>query len=104
MSWTILLLSGVLEAVWATAIAASDGFRRIVPTIVFLTAGGLSMAGLAYAMQEISVGTAYAVWVGVGAVLTVLVAVCRGEERLTAVRTALLAGLIVCVIGLKAVA
>jgi len=104
MSWSILLLSGVLEAVWASAIAASDGFRRVVPTVVFLTAGGLSMAGLAYAMQEISVGTAYAVWVGIGAVLTVLVAVLRGEERLTASRAALLTGLVVCVVGLKGVA
>ncbi|WP_320783015.1 DMT family transporter [Streptomyces sp. CRN 30] len=61
------------------------------------------MAGLAYAMGSLPVGTAYAVWAGIGAVLTVMIAAARGQDRLTPLRAALLAGLIGCVIGLKAV-
>ena len=71
MSWVILVLSGVLEAVWATALGKSENFSRAVPSVVFLVALALSMAGLAYAMRELPVGTSYAVWVGIGALLTV---------------------------------
>ena len=71
MSWIVLVLSGALEAVWAVALSLSRGLSRWRPTTVFVVAMALSMAGLAYAMQEIPTGTAYAVWVGIGAVLTV---------------------------------
>ncbi|MEU0481580.1 SMR family transporter [Streptosporangium sp. NPDC006013] len=103
MSWLVLVASGVLEAVWATALGATKGFRRVAPTLVFLVAMALSMAGLAYAMVALPTGTAYAVWVGIGTALTVVFAVVRREEKLIAARAALLAGLIACVIGLKAV-
>ncbi|MFF3490386.1 DMT family transporter [Streptomyces sp. NPDC002795] len=103
MAWIVLIASGVLEAVWASALGASKGFKRPVPTAVFAVALALSMAGLAFAMRTLPVGTAYAVWVGIGAVLTVLIAAARGQDKLTPLRTALLAGLIGCVIGLKAV-
>lgn len=103
MVWIVLIASAVLEAVWATALGMSQGFRRLVPTAVFAVALTLSMAGLAYAMTSLPTGTAYAVWVGIGAVLTVVIATARGEERLTPLRATLLAGLIGCVVGLKAV-
>ncbi|MGF0118580.1 DMT family transporter [Promicromonospora sp. Marseille-Q5078] len=103
MDWLILVGAGVLEAVWATALSASRGFKRVVPTVVFLVAMALSMWGLAHAMLTIPVGTAYAVWVGVGAVLTVVVAIARGEERLSVARALLLIGLVGCVVGLKVV-
>jgi quaternary ammonium compound-resistance protein SugE len=61
------------------------------------------MAGLAFAMHSIPTGTAYAVWVGIGAVLTVVLAVLRKQERFSVTRAVLLAGLIGCVVGLKAV-
>ncbi len=77
MAWVVLVLSGVLEAVWATALSASNGFRKVVPTIVFVAGMVLSMVGLAFAMKAIPVGTAYAVWVGIGASLTVVVAILR---------------------------
>src|SRR4029078_11579603 len=67
MAWVVLLLSGVLEAVWATALGKSDGFTRLVPSLVFVVALVLSMAGLSWAMRSIPVGTAYAVWVGIRA-------------------------------------
>jgi len=104
MFWLVLILSGALEAVWATALAASDGFRRRRPTILFGISLVLSMAGLAWAMTGLPAGTAYAVWVGIGAVGTVLLAVARGKERLDLARGLLLLLLVGCVAGLKAVA
>ena len=68
MYWLILLISSVLEAVWAIALSESDGFSRPVPTIVFAVAVTLSMIGLGYAMKGIPTSVAYTVWVGVGAV------------------------------------
>jgi quaternary ammonium compound-resistance protein SugE len=103
MAWLILVASGVLEAIWATALGASKGFKRPVATAVFVVCLVLSMIGLSVAMLSLPVGTAYAVWVGIGAVLTVLIAVARGQERLSVLRGVLLAGLIGCVVGLKVV-
>ena len=103
MAWTVLVLSGVLEAVWATALSASNGFKKVVPTIVFVVGMALSMVGLAFAMKEIPVGTAYAVWVGIGASLTVIVAILRRQEAASVARVALVLGLVACVIGLKVV-
>lgn len=101
MAWIVLVLSGVLEAVWASALDRSDGFSRPVPTLVFLVALALSMAGLAFAMRSIPLGTAYAVWVGIGAVLTAGYAMAAGAEPVSVVRVLLLAGIVGCVIGLK---
>ncbi|MFD9698078.1 DMT family transporter [Lentzea sp. NPDC059081] len=103
MFWLVLVLAGVMEAVWATALAASDGFRRPWPVVVFAVSVTLSGVGLAWAMRGIPVGTAYAVWVGVGAVLTVLVAAVRGDEKLTVAKAFVLALLIGCVVGVKVV-
>ena len=80
MAWSILVLSGVLEAVWATALGRSEGFSKLGPTLVFLGALVASMAGLAYAMRELPIGTSYAVWVGIGATLTVVYAMTTGDE------------------------
>lgn len=101
MSWIVLMLSGVLEAVWATALGRSDGFSRLVPSLVFGVALAGSMAGLAFALRSLPTGTAYAVWVATGAALTVAYAMVSGEEPVSAVRIALLVGLGACVVGLK---
>lgn len=101
MSWIVLVISGVLEAVWATALGRSEGFSRPVPSIVFGVSLVLSMAGLAWAMRDLPVGTAYAVWVGIGAALTVTYAMVTGAEPVSIVRMLLLAGLVGCVVGLK---
>lgn len=103
MSWFVLLVSGVLEAVWATALGRSDGFSRPIPTTVFVVALVASMGGLAWAMRDIPTGTAYAVWVAVGASLTVVYAMSTGEEPYSLVKALLLVGLVGCVIGLKMV-
>jgi quaternary ammonium compound-resistance protein SugE len=103
MAWLVLVLSGVLEAVWATALDRSENFTRWVPSVVFVVALVLSMAGLGYAMREIPLGTSYAVWVGIGAVLTVAWAMATGAEPVTALKVLFLAGIVGCVIGLKVV-
>ncbi|MET0821101.1 MAG: multidrug efflux SMR transporter [Aeromicrobium sp.] len=101
MSWLILALSGVLEAVWATALGRSEGFTRLVPTVVFAVSVTLSMAGLAYAMRELPVGTSYAVWVGIGAALTVTYAMVTGDESASVVKVLLIGGIVASVAGLK---
>ena len=101
MAWFVLVASGVLEAVWATALGKSDGFSRPVPTVVFGVAVVASMVGLAVAMRTLPVGTAYAVWVGIGAVLTVTYAMVTGTEAVSLAKVLLLLGIVGCVVGLK---
>ena len=101
MSWFVLILSGVLEAVWAVALGRSDGFSRPAPTAVFGVALLLSMGGLAYAMRELPTGTAYAVWVGIGAALTVAFGWYADAEPVSASQVLLVIGLVGCVVGLK---
>ena len=101
MSWLVLVLSGVLEAVWATALGRSDGLTRPGPSAVFAVAALASFVGLAYAMRALPTGTAYAVWVAIGASLTAGYAMWTGAEPASAVRILLLLGILACVIGLK---
>lgn len=103
MSWLVLVISGVLEAVWAVALGRSEGFSRLLPSLTFLGALALSMAGLAWAMRTLPIGTSYAVWVGIGAVLTVAHGMVTGAEPVSIVRVLLLAGIVGCVVGLKLV-
>ena len=103
MSWIILIISGVLEAVWATALGKSEGFTKLVPTIVFGVGIVVSMGGLAFALREIPVGTGYAVWVGIGAALTVGYAMVTGAESASVLKIVLLLGLVGCIVGLKLV-
>ena len=101
MAWVILVVSGAMEAVWATALGKSEGFSKLGPSVVFVIGCALSMFGLAVAMKSLPVGTAYAVWVGIGAVLTVAYAMATGDEPLSIAKIVLLLGIIGCVIGLK---
>ncbi|MBB3605671.1 quaternary ammonium compound-resistance protein SugE [Mycolicibacterium sp. BK556] len=103
MSWFILVISGVLEAVWATAMGKSEGFSKLTPSLVFLVALAASMGGLAYAMRDLPIGTAYAVWVGIGAVLTVGYAMATGDEAASVLKTVFLVMIIAGVVGLKLV-
>ena len=103
MAWIVLVASGVLEAVWATALGRAEGFTKLVPSLVFLVALVLSMAGLSYAVKSLPTGTAYAGWVGIGASLTVVYGMLSGTEPVSVAKVLLIAGLIACVIGLKLV-
>lgn len=103
MSWFVLVISGVLEAVWATALGKSEGFSRLWPTVVFCLGLAASMLGLAWAMRTLPVGTSYAVWVGIGAVITVAYAMLTGTESASVLKIVLLLGIVACVVGLKVV-
>ncbi|MCO5216734.1 MAG: multidrug efflux SMR transporter [Thermomicrobiales bacterium] len=103
MAWLVLIVSGMLEAVWATAMSQSNGFSRLWPSIVFVIGVVLSMGGLAIALKSIPVGTGYAVWVGVGAVTTAAWAMARGAEPVSTLKIVFLAGIIVCIVGLQLV-
>lgn len=103
MSWTVLIVSGVLEAVWATALGKSDGLTKLWPSVVFVGALLVSMGGLSLAMRDIPTGTAYAVWVGIGAALTVVYAMVFGAEPASLAKVLLILGLVGCIVGLKLV-
>jgi quaternary ammonium compound-resistance protein SugE len=103
MAWIVLIVSGVLEAVWATALGKSEGITKLWPSVIFGVALVASMGGLALAMKDIPTGTAYAIWVGIGAALTVVYAMIFGGEPASLIKVLLILGLIGCVIGLKLV-
>ena len=100
MAWLVLVLSGILEAVWATALGRSEGFTKLAPSVVFGIALVASMGGLAWAMRTLPIGTSYAVWVGIGAALTVTYAMVTGTEPFSLLKAGLIVVLIGCVSGL----
>ena len=101
MAWIVLLLSAGFEAVWATALGYSDGFRNPIATVVFAVTVVISMLGLGWAAKTIPIGTAYAVWTGLGAALTVTFAILTGDEPASVLKVLFLCGIIGAVIGLK---
>lgn len=101
MAWLVLVLSGILEAVWATALGKSDGFTKPLPTATFGAALLLSMAGLAYAMRTLPIGTSYAIWTGIGAALTVTYAMLFNGEAASVLKVLFIVGIVGCVVGLK---
>lgn len=103
MLWLVLVLSGALEALWATALSSSDGLTRLLPSAAFVVALALSMLGLGWALRDLPVGTAYAVWVGVGAVLTVAWVMTTVAEAVTPATLVFLAAIVGGVVGLRLV-
>lgn len=103
MPWIVLIVSALLEAVWATALGMSRGFSVPIPTAVFFVAVTLSMIGLGWAAKTIPIGTAYAVWTGIGAALTVAYAMATGAEPVSPLKILFLIGIIGAVVGLKLV-
>lgn len=101
MAWVVLVISGALEAVWATALDRSDGFRNLIPVMVFVVGLVLSMGGLSYALRTLPLGVSYVVWVGVGSVLTVVSAMVFGGEPVTPLKVLLLLVIVGCVTGLR---
>jgi len=101
VAWIVLVVSGILEAVWATALGKSEGLTKLSPTIIFIVALIASMTGLAYAMRTLPVGTSYAVWVGIGAVLTVSYSIITGMEAVSVLKIVFLLIIITGIVGLK---
>lgn len=103
MYWLVLIISGLFEAVWATALGRSEGFTKLVPSLVFVVGLLVSMGGLAFAMKELPTGTAYAVWVGIGAVTTVVYAMATGAEPISLAKVIFLLMIVAGIVGLKLV-
>jgi quaternary ammonium compound-resistance protein SugE len=101
MAWAVLVVSGLLETVWAIALDRSSGFSRLAPSAVFVVALALSMIGLGYALRTIPIGTGYAVWVGIGAVGTAVAGMVALGEPANLVRIVCLVMIVAGVIGLK---
>ena len=99
--WLTLVAAGLFEVGFTTCLRYADGFRNMAWTAGFIVCVILSFTLLDKAANAIPLGTAYAVWVGIGAVGTLAVGVATGDETLGLVRLALVIGLIGCVIGLK---
>lgn len=104
MAWAWLVLGGLFEVGFTTCLRNADGFRNLPWTLAFLVAVTLSMGLLELAARTIPMGTAYAVWTGIGALGTVLVGVMLYGEPLTAIRGLLILGVVACIAGLKATA
>jgi quaternary ammonium compound-resistance protein SugE len=101
VSWLLLVIAGLLEVAWASALPATRGLTRPLPTAAFVVALAGSMFLLARAAQTIPLGTAYTAWVGIGAVGAAIVGVLVHGDPATPLRMAFLALLVVAVVGLK---
>ncbi len=100
-AWLLLVVSGLFETVWAVGVKYTDGFSRLGPSVGVLAAMGVSVYGLALAARVLPIGTAYAVWTGIGAVGAVLFGVVFLGEPRTAARLACLALIVAGIVGLK---
>jgi quaternary ammonium compound-resistance protein SugE len=101
MAWTLLLVAGFFEIIWATALKFTDGFTRLWPSVGTVVAMAISMICMSFALRVIPMGTAYAVWTGIGAVGTVLLGIVLFDEPKTAVRLLCIAMIILGIAGLK---
>ncbi len=100
-AWFLLIVAGLLEVCWASSLKATAGFTRLWPTVFFATALAASMFLLSLAARTLPLATAYAVWVGIGAAGTAVVAVGFGGEPMTFAQGFFLVLLIVAIVGLK---
>ena len=102
MSWVVLVIAGLLEVCWAVGLKYTDGFRRPLPSILVIAAIAASMFLLSWAARTLPIGTAYAVWVGIGALGAAILGIVLFDEPLTAARMGFLALLLIAIVGLKA--
>ncbi len=101
MNWMLLILAGLLEVGWAIGLKYTDGFTRLWPSVLTAVAMIASVLLLGIAMRDLPVGTAYAVWVGVGAVGTAILGIVLFAEPATGLRLASLGLIVAGIVGLK---
>lgn len=101
MPWVLLFISGLLECAWAVGLKYTEGFTKLWPSVFTLTTLAASMGLLSLAARDLPIGTAYAVWVGIGAIGTAVLGILLLNEPATAPRLICLAGLALSLIGLK---
>ena len=103
MAWTILLIAGFLEIIWATAMKESEGFTRLWPSVIGVTVSLASFVLLALALRSLPLGTAYAVWVGIGAVGVTIAGMVYFGETASPLRLFFIALVVAGVVGLQVV-
>ncbi len=101
MAWTLLIIAGLFETAWAVGLKYTEGFSRLVPSLLTGAAIVVSMGLLGIAAREVPIGTAYVVWVGIGALGTAVLGVVLFAEPLTFARFGFLLLLLVAIIGLR---
>ncbi len=101
MSWVILFFAGLFEVGWAVGLKYTDGFSRPLPTALTVIAMAISLGLRGLAMKELPLGTAYAIWTGVGAIGTVIAGIILFGESMALVRLASVALIIAGLVGLK---
>jgi quaternary ammonium compound-resistance protein SugE len=101
MAWTVLFVAGLLEVGWAIGLKYTEGFTRPVPSVLTLAAMAGSVILLGLALKTLPIGTAYAVWTGIGAVGTALLGIILFGESATALRLASIGLIVAGIAGLK---
>ncbi|MCK1741883.1 quaternary ammonium compound efflux SMR transporter SugE [Bradyrhizobium sp. 139] len=103
MAWSILFVAGLLEIAWAIGLKYTEGFTKLVPSVLTLAAMAGSILLLGFALKTLPIGTAYAVWTGIGAVGTAALGIVLFGEPATAFRLASIGLIVSGIIGLKLV-
>ena len=103
MAWLYLLIAGLLEVAWAIGLKYTDGFTRLVPSIFTLASMGVSLLFLGLALKTLPVGTAYAVWTGIGAVGVAILGIVLFAEPATVARLGCIGLIVAGIVGLKIV-
>ncbi|MDR6305264.1 quaternary ammonium compound-resistance protein SugE [Nitrobacter vulgaris] len=103
MAWFLLLAAGLMEVGWAIGLKYTEGFTRLMPSVLTLTAMAISMALLGLALKTLPIGTAYAVWTGIGAVGTAILGIVLFGDPATMARLACIGLIVAGIAGLKLV-
>lgn len=101
MSWLVLVIAGLLEVVWAVGLKYTQGFTRLTPSVITVSAMIISIAMLSWAMKTLPVGTAYAIWTGIGAVGASITGIILLGESASPARIISLVFIVAGIIGLK---
>ena len=101
MAWILLIVAGLFEVCWAVGLKYTDGFRRILPSVLVVISIVASMIFLSLAVRSIPIGTAYAVWVGIGVLGAAVLGIILFQDSVTLPRLVFLSLLLVSMIGLK---
>lgn len=101
MAWVLLIIAGLLEVGWAIGLKYTDGFTKLTPTILTILAIIASMGLLGKAAQTLPIGTAYGIWVGIGAVGAAVLGIILFKEPVTPMRMVFMVMMIISIIGMK---
>ncbi len=101
MAWIILVLAGIFEVAWALALKYSEGFTKLIPGVITVVAMAISVYLLGVALKSLPIGTAYAIWTGIGTIGTVILGIFIFKEPATFMRLACISLIVIGILGLK---